>query len=412
MRQLSICALLCCVFVIAGWKGNIAFAAEPTLDDAKQQLAVYRKNLDLLRQTFTGKRDLPDIRFFLFGMGRRPKLIYHAGAIKDALTGKLLHQWKVEDEVILPHQYTVVLQTSDGLVRVVEDELGVTIYEGTKTTQLAPAAEKLKLPAFAEYQFGPVLRVLHHEILINVIDGKPVPNFIVYDKPWYRDAAMMAMCLKTTDNVRTIQRWIEELKEPYDRNNRGDQEADNLGQLLYLISLTADKDHPLVKTVIAEIPKFEKRLPEQDSPKQDLAKRGSYIEGKTDFALHPVYQTKWLKFGLKSLSLDDPYQIPAVKDSYSPLFWWAYQDQHVAGTRHASKDYPYLEWAEDHFLGTAKGTLGNRDYPLSWESKASGANYPALGVLHDEYVKQKLSAPHTWHAAEMFLYLIEKKLPK
>ena len=38
-----------------------------------------------------------------------------------------------------------------------------------------------------------MLRVLHQELLFNIIGGKPVPNLFVYPKPWYRDGAMVAM---------------------------------------------------------------------------------------------------------------------------------------------------------------------------------------------------------------------------
>ena len=53
--------------------------------------------------------------------------------------------------------------------------------------------------------------------------------------------------------------------------------------------------------------------------------KGKHIEGRSDFAPHPVYQTKWAKFGLRSLGLEDPYEVPQVADSYATLFWWAYR---------------------------------------------------------------------------------------
>jgi hypothetical protein len=62
-------------------------------------------------------------------------------------------------------------------------------------------------------------------------------------------------------------------------------------------------------------------------------------------AEHPVYQTKWLKFALKSLGLDDPFRIPAVFDSYSSLFRMEYRSEHVPGARFSSRTlalYPYL----------------------------------------------------------------------
>ena len=150
-----------------------------------------------------------------------------------------------------------------------------------------------------------------------------------------------------------------------------------------------------MKTILPLLPKY---------------REGKHIKGKSDFAEHPVYQTKWLKYGLTALKLDDLYEIPLVKDSYSQLFWWAYKDQHVEGERFNSEsgqNYPYLVWAEDNFHGEKRGLISNRDYPLSWEAHASQANYHGMAVISEEYVKQKVSAPHTWHAAEMFLYLLK-----
>jgi hypothetical protein len=130
---------------------------------------------------------------------------------------------------------------------------------------------------FKEYRYPQVLRVLHQELLVNVIDGKPVPNFFVYTKPWYRDGAMMAMCFKATGNLDLIRDWVLGLTEPYDRNNNGETEADNLGQALYLVSLVSDKYHPLVAKVLNEMPRFE-----VDSPS------GKYLKGRSDFSFHTV----------------------------------------------------------------------------------------------------------------------------
>jgi hypothetical protein len=253
------------------------------------------------------------------------------------------------------------------------------------------------LPTFAEHRHAALLRVLHHEILINVINGRPVPNHFVYKKPWYRDGAMMAMCLQRTDNLDVIREWILSLREPYDRNNAGESEADNLGQALFLISLVSDKHHPLVRQVQQELAKHEVR---------DGASR--YIRGRSDFAEHPVYQTKWAKYGLRSLGLPDPYTIPAVADSYSSLFWMDFRQTHVSGSEATDRDcYPYLGWATDHFRGQKLSPISNRDYPLTWEIKASQADYSAMAIVDPVYVQQQASVPHTWHAAEIFLYLLD-----
>ncbi len=383
-------ALVCLLVASGNWLS--AAAQSPAPPD--KRLAAYRQNLNTLRQTWKGSRELPAISFFLFGMGDRRKMIYKDGQLRDAVTGEVLRKWPVKRELILPPDYTVELETTDGRrVRIREDEAGVYLREKDRDEALTESP--LKLPAFAGHPYGPVLRVLHHEILINIHRGLPVPNFFVYAKPWFRDAALMGMVLKATGNLHLVKDWILNIRDPFDRNNHGISEADNPGQVLYLLSLVADAKHPTVALVLDSARQFRKE---------------NYIEGKTDYARHPVYQTKWLKYGLRALGLEDPYVVPNVADNYSSLFWWGFKDHHVAGPRfdaNAAKLYPYLVWAEDHFYGEKHGVLGNRDYPLSWEQQASDARYPGLAVLDPQYVSLKLSAPHTWHAAEMFLLLVE-----
>ncbi|GAB3560501.1 hypothetical protein [Spirosoma fluminis] len=371
--------------------------------DPARALQTYRENVTRLRQEHTRHRDLPDLRFFLFGMGDRLKLIYRNGRLLNALTGNIEEQWDVKQELIVPSEYLVQLTLVDSLdgrpqvVQIREDETGVWLLQPSKRPKLIPGTRsRVNLPQFAGKPFGPVLRVLHHEILINVINGRPVPNFLVYLKPWYRDAALMAMVMRETDNLPLIRDWIMAIREPFDRNNRGMAEADNLGQVLFLISQVSDKSHPAVAVVLDSVKRFRK---------------DNYIVGKTNYTEHPVFQTKWLKYGLNALKLPDPYVIPKQYDSYSSLCWWAYTDSHVPGPRldeNSSANYPYLAWAEDHFLGDKQGMVGNLDYPLSWEQKASDAHYPGLTVLDKSLVKQKLAFPHSWHAAEMFLALISR----
>ena len=381
------------------------------LPDPVGALTAYRVNLTKLRQEHPNHRDdLPDLRFFLFGMGDRLKLIYRDGRLINALTGNIEEQWNVEKAVIVPSEYTVALDLTDPpagqpqTVQIREDENGVWILQTGKRPRLIPGTRSpLALPRFSDNVYGPLLRVLHQEVLINVIYGRPVPNFMVYAKPWYRDAAMMAMVLRETGNLRLIRDWILALRDPFDRNNHSIAEADNPGQVLFLASLVSDKTHPVVQMALDSVVQF---------------RNGNYIIGKTDYAPHPVFQTKWLKYGLRSLGLPDPYVIPAQYDSYSSLFWWDYKSEHVSAEAAEKKkfddglntNYPYLVWAEDHFYGRAapekRGIVGNLDYPLSWEQNASDAHYPGMTALDKSLVKQRLAFPHTWHAAEMFLVLV------
>ncbi len=354
---------------------------------------VYREALDRVRKAHGGSYKLPAVEFFLFGMGSRDKFIYAKGQLRNAVTGRVVQEWEVAEEVISPASYTVAIKTKDGKVAFIsEDEEAVWVESDGNKGALSKGA--VKLPEFKGRKHRLVLRVLLQELLVNVVDGRPVPNFLVYEKPWYRDAAMMAMAFEKTDNLPVIKNWILGLREPYDQNNKGETEADNLGQGLYLVSLVSDKSHPLVPSIQKEFAQFEQK---------------DRIDGRTDYAAHPVYQTKWAKFGLKSLGLDDPYTVPKQKDSYATLFWWAYREADGAGQQLLADDlYPYLGWASSHYAGKKFGKLSDRDYPLTWEARASVAKYDGMKRIGPEYVEARTCAPHTWHAAEAFLYLIEE----
>ena len=172
------------------------------------------------------------------------------------------------------------------------------------------------------------MRVLRHEILINIVNGKPVPNLFVYPKPWYRDAATMCMCLKKTGNLHLVEDWILGLKEPFDRNNDGDCEPDR--------------------------------------------------------------------------SINE----------YSAFFWMDFREDQVDGppfSEKAKEFCPYLGWAEAHFHGWPPPMeYSSHEYPVTWEAHASQADYDGMALISEDYVNQKVCAPHAWHSAEMFLYLVDE----
>lgn len=390
------------IAVIAGWL--LALCCTATLaNDAdrwqrlKEERQAYREALEGVRREYGGSYSLPPTEFFLFGMGGRDKLVYRNGQLRTAVTDRVVNSWDVADALIVPPAYTVALKTRTGsYVFLFEDEAGVWMESEGHKVPLSRGP--VRLPDFTGKRHRLVLRVLHQEMLVNVLDGRPVPNFFVYPKPWYRDAAMMAMAFEKTGNLPLIKDWILSLREPFDKNNGGESEADNLGQALYLISLVSDKSHPLVPAIVKELARFQT----QDG-------KGLWIEGRSDFALHPVYQTKWAKFGLASLELKDPYVVPQVTDSYAALFWWAYKaDDKPKQPLLASEKYPYLGWAADHYAGRKGGKLSDRDYPLTWEAEASQARYAGMKRIDPEYARRRVRAPHTWHAAEAFLCLLEQ----
>lgn len=362
---------------------------------AGRALARYRAELTAFRREYGGVRELPDVRFFLFGMGHRAKFVYRDGRLSEALTGKIVREWKIQSDLIVPPDYKVELQTTDGSIVLREDEHAVWIEAGGRRERVDGTDSPVRLPDFAGHRYAQVLRVLHQELLVNIVPAGPVPNLFVYAKPWYRDGAMIALAFKETGNLDLIRDWILSLRDPFDRNNAGDTEADNLGQALFLASLVSDARHPVVAAILAEVPRFKTNGPS-----------GPYIIGLSDGSVHPAYQTKWLKYGLRALGLPDPYVIPSVAEGYSALFWMDYRDTYVPGNDSADRGfYPYLGWACDHFHGTKKSPIGNRDYPLTWEENASEATFENLKTLDPIYVKKRLATPHTWHAAEVFLYV-------
>jgi len=324
-------------------------------------------------------------------MGPRPKFIYRKGQLIEWPSLRLLHSWDVKSEIIVPPSYSVWLTSVQSKIHIFENEAGIYLDEEGKRTTLAQSP--VNLPQFKEERYPNILRVLHQEILVDIVDGKPVPNFLVYPKPWYRDGAMAAMVLRRTGNIGLLRDWILSLRDPFDHNNAGRSEPDNLGEALYLISCVSDREHPLVPTIQRAVDSF---------------KKGNYIAGITDGAEHPVYQTKWLKFGMQSLGIpNSAFVVPKMQDSYSSLFWWSLQDGQIGAefSLDAAQKYPYLAWARDHLSGEHSGPVASGDYPLSWEADASEADYKGMAVIADEFVKSRLAAPHIWHSAEMFMAL-------
>jgi hypothetical protein len=367
-----------------------------TQPKAEKALQNYRDNLAILRKEHTLGRTLPDIKFFFFGMGDRLKMVYRDGNLINAKTGKALRRWKVKTAIIVPSEYLVHLELENGkAVDIQEDTQGVYIYENGM--QIIMAESRLSLLSFSDKKYGLILRVLLHEILMNVDEGLPLSNFLVYQKPKYREAVMMTMILKQTNNLNLLSNWVINLKEPYNRSVEGSPEIDNLGQALYIISMVSDSKHPLIDKILEEANGYE---------------NGDYIEGKTNDNFHPVYQTKWMKYGLKSLGISDNYKIPLVYDNHSPVFWMDYKTQNVGGRQFdeaTNLNSPYLTWAEDHFFSQKRGVISLSDYPLTWESDSKTANYPAMDVIGQGYVQGKICATHAWHASEMFLVLMEQK---
>ena len=340
--------------------------------------------------------NLPPTPFFLFGEGHRKKMIYRKGCLISWPDGKVIFRHKdVAAEKVDAPACRVSLDSGDGRkIAVYEDQVGIWVEEDGLSRCLCESP--VKHPAFEGHPHAPLLSSLHHEILVNILNGAPVPNFLVYPKPWYRDAALVAMALEHTHNMALIRDWIISLGDCFDRLNPGDPEPDNLGQLLYMLSLVSNKSHPLAPRILEHL--------------RDFMDEGA-IRGTTDFAEHPVYQTAWLKFGLKAMGLPDYLTIPDVEDSYSTLCWWSDKVRRKTPPvrfHEAADKRPCLAWAEAHFLKLPPPLeLAGKAFPLTWEADASQAKYGGMMIVDPAFTDERICAPHAWHAAEMFLYLLE-----
>ncbi len=143
-------------------------------------------------------------------MGARRKLVYQRGILADALSDERLFTWSVAQHTIHADAYAVELITQDDRrVTLHEDEVGVWLTQDGN--QRCLTAGPLRLPWFEGHPYTNLLRILHHEMLINIVNGRPVPNRFVCPRPWYRDAAMMAMCLVHIRNLALIEAWINGL---------------------------------------------------------------------------------------------------------------------------------------------------------------------------------------------------------
>ena len=333
--------------------------------------------------------------FYIFGMGLRDKYILRKNdkyELVEYNTGNVILNNIQIDKIDYPN-YTVYAKDINGnSIVIYENEEGIYINKNGKIEILQDNI-KINIPTFENYKHKYQLRMLFNEIMINITKDGPKPNFIAYENSWYRDAAIVSMVLEKTDNISQIENWILNLDKVYDMQN-GEKELDNLGQVLYLASLTEKRNNAIIEKVQKEIEK-------------NITKEG-YLNGITDGSYHPVYQTKWLIYGLKKLGLDySKYKIPDIIDPYSNLIWFdKFEDNANENIYYSDERWEYIKYAYLHY-NKEKVDFDYKNYPLSLEYYPSKANYEKMEIINENYYKARLIVPHSWAAAEMYLYLID-----
>lgn len=385
-------SLLLFVFIVFSCQGG------------KYDMETYRGQLDDLRKKCE-KYDLKAPQFFLFGMGNREKFVYKNYKLISIDDNSIVYSFEeaVSDSII-PNEYKVIINTQKGKKTIFEDEDGIWLQNSDKRDSIHINYCHVTLPDFRGKVYSQVLKVLHHEILINIKDSRLYPNLFVYKKPFLRDAFMGALCLEQTGNSNILKPWIESIDSVYDMQN-GIAEPDNLGELLYLLNFIPADSNKLLKCKIRE------EIRRQTIVDGNLR----YISGYTDGNVNAEYQTQILKFALKKSGIKDNYTSARIPGFYYNLCWFTRGTnkqtlrQFIEYKKYGRRDlpWPYLMWARAHFYDNFQAPMANVDYPLSWEQYGESAIYDGMKIISSDAVDNKVCYPHVWTAAEMFLKLIQ-----
>lgn len=356
---------------------------------------LYVKDDKLILNVNEKEIEIKEEPFFILGMGLREKYLFVKEESKEKYK---LVRYSDEQEIInnlilenIDYENYVIYAKDENKnkMTIYENENGIYIHKENEEKVLDDSI-KINIPTFDNYKHKKQLKILFNEVMINITKDGPKPNFIAYKNSWYRDSAIIAMVLKKTDNVNQIEDWISKINSIYDMQN-GCKEPDNLGQVLFLVSLIGNKNEKLVNDILEEA--------------QDTKTEDGYINGITDGTYHPVYQTKWLIYGLKSLGLNyEEWKIPNIYDDYESLLWFEKAEQNKSIEN--SDRWPYLFFARLHYAGIPISFEDNT-YPISSEYCPSKANFKEMSMINESFTKSELIVPHAWSAAEMFLYLVD-----
>lgn len=373
------------------------------------ELTTYKSQLDnLQRQYKTFHAHAP--RFYLFGMGNREKFIYKDCRLinldKDSIVFKAND---VISDSIMPDSYMVEIKTKQGVIQIKEDNSSIWIIHNNYRKNLSEKKCTINLPNFNGYKYSKVLRVLHHEILINIRDSRIYPNIFVYQEPFYRDAFMASLCLEKTNNTHLIIPWINQINCVYDMQNR-EPEVDNIGELLYMLSyIPKDSNLSMRQEVRKQI-------------EQQTIKMGTniFVKGHTDGSDNAEYQTQILKLALKKNGMKDHFTTtpPEEAGPYFDLCWFTQGSSHKRDLSQLYRDirfnyedspFPYLQWARAHYYDNHQAPFNNQPYPLSWEKRGGSAHFEGMRIISEKASDDRICYPHVWTAAEMFLKLYEER---
>lgn len=335
--------------------------------------------------------------YYYFGMANRRKLLFIENKIMDIESKEILYEFNVDEVLVIPNKYLVILKTvNNNFIRIYEDCNGVHLEKNGKDKIISGTDKYINLYSFDNYKYKNMLKTTYGELLFNIKDSVIYPNIIVYNKPWYRDAALTSMVLERTNNTDLIKEWVSNITEIYDRQNAGIEEPDNLGELLYIISTQEERNEELIN-----------RIEEEANRLADSNEKGYYIYGKTDFGDMHLYQNLWYKLGIERVGREYKFDLESIpEDGYTKMAWWS--DYETTDNYYeSSQEFPYLTYAMRHKLGVGKISINNSLYPMSVEIGASQAKYDNYQDIDQTMVNMHASPLHSWAAAELILLLMD-----
>jgi len=364
------------------------------LDKYKEEIKQLKEEYNTVYVKDTGWTD-----YYYFGMANRRKLVYRPNKLIDIETKEVIKSFEEKNHYIIPNTYTVLIETTDeDYIMIKEDKDGVHYIVNGEDEMIKDTNELLDLYRFQNQKYPNIKKALYGEILFNIKDSTIYPNIIVYEKPWYRDAAITSMVLKKTNNTDLIKEWVMSISDIYDKQNGGVEEPDNLGELLFLLSTQEEKNEALIDQIEEEAEHLANTNP-----------AGYYIFGKTDFGDQHLYQNLWYKLGIESVGRSYHFNMDSIpEDSYSKMAWWSDYEVKNKVNNPFSSEYPYLSYAERHKLGTGEIALNENLYPLSWEFVASQAKYGNYVGIDEYMANAKVSPLHSWSASEFLLLLLDE----
>ena len=404
IRALSTIVAIILVFVAhyaLNYKKPVEIDPDDVFTKYDASLTVYKNQLKELKNTYMVKNFLEpeeSIGIFYFGMADRRKILYKDGKLIDIKTKEIIKDIPYTRELIVPNEYTVLLEDQDNNIYIIEENTeGIFLSKNGEKETLVESNHEIQLPEFDGKTYSEILKVLHQEVLFNIDGSEPKPNLIGYPQAFYRDAMVATMVLEETGNVHLLDDWLYSIDSIYDYSRSPEiKETDNLGELLYMIGATGVDRQDLVDEIMTEI--------------ENIRTEDFMISGYIDSLDQKYYPTAIALLGEKKLGLTPNLVLNNIDDGYGKLTWYYDNPSLVWGDFMDARLFPYLGWAQLHDTTYGMVYILDEIYPLSYEAGDPKPGYRAepYCFVSEFYCENCTHISHIWDAAEKFLFMNEQ----